>query len=425
MEEIREEFARLENGPEIRLTFKGQTKPYTSKRIPLNMLYYNDMNGRISTLIDEYQQKNGTNSLIELKDIDREQYNSTLASMIKDSAADHGASFKKTKEDIRKNGQKQIGVVLDDGRVIDGNRRFTCLRELSRDSENWDGRFGYFEAVVLPAPNTSDRNGWAEIKALEIDLQFKVDNPRDYDPIDRLASVYHDVLKPETKFFPTEASYYNARGITQKEFQSEKDVINVMLEYLEHIGKPERFYILKTEKLDGPMRELAKGKSAMGDAVWQRSKGDLFDICCLNRKGDLTREIRELVKSAKKGTGAFQKIQKRLDEEGLRTEIAINVANKYKTDETPEESEMNRIKRESVAFRLQQIRSDSANEAGEEKIEGEPLKKVGDAARDIDKINIRTVRLLPPFQKREFKKALVDLIKRLEEIKQTVDEYPS
>ena len=45
-------------------------------------------------------------------------------------------------------GQREAGVVLPDGRVIDGNRRFTCLRKLHREYPN-DEKFSYFLAAII------------------------------------------------------------------------------------------------------------------------------------------------------------------------------------------------------------------------------------------------------------------------------------
>ena len=54
-------------------------------------------------------------------------------------------ALRNTKNNIEKFGQRVAGVVIKNGRIVDGNRRFTCLRELQRDS----GKDYYFEAVVL------------------------------------------------------------------------------------------------------------------------------------------------------------------------------------------------------------------------------------------------------------------------------------
>lgn len=60
--------------------------------------------------------------------------------------------------------QREPGVVLSDGRIIDGNRRYTCLRKLSEKND----RFKYFEAVIL---ERNIENNAKQIKMLELFIQ--------------------------------------------------------------------------------------------------------------------------------------------------------------------------------------------------------------------------------------------------------------
>ncbi|MDY0214436.1 MAG: hypothetical protein RBS24_02795 [Bacilli bacterium] len=114
---------QLEKVATKKLTFKGETKVFDVYKVPIDMLFYNDLNGRIATFISQYASEGK-----DITSLDNKTYNETIAEFIKNSAT--LARLKKTKEDIRQNTQKEVGVVLNDGRVIDGNRRFTCLREL-------------------------------------------------------------------------------------------------------------------------------------------------------------------------------------------------------------------------------------------------------------------------------------------------------
>lgn len=60
--------------------------------------------------------------------------------------------------------KREPGVVLNGGRIIDGNRRYTCLRMLESESDE----FGYFEAVILDFSIESNEK---EIKTLELSIQ--------------------------------------------------------------------------------------------------------------------------------------------------------------------------------------------------------------------------------------------------------------
>lgn len=90
-------------------------------RIPLKYLYYND-NGRISTEIAEYKGK-----ITPVPDIVNPSYNNLVAKIIESGNKN---ALKRTQKSIEESGQQVYGWVLDDGRVIDGNRRLTALRNI-------------------------------------------------------------------------------------------------------------------------------------------------------------------------------------------------------------------------------------------------------------------------------------------------------
>jgi ParB-like chromosome segregation protein Spo0J len=88
-------------------------------------------------------------------------------------------ALKRTKKSIAESGQQVYGYVLDDGRIVDGNRRFTALRDIHQST----GKTVYFEAVVLPFSynNTTER---VKIKKLELAIQMGVEERQSYDPVD-------------------------------------------------------------------------------------------------------------------------------------------------------------------------------------------------------------------------------------------------
>ena len=106
-------------------------------RIPLKYLYYNDENGRISTQI-----KREFGTLMAQTDETNPDYNNKIATFIEE---DNATALKKTKKSIKEKGQQVFGYVLQDGRIIDGNRRFTALRQLQTEI----GTSQYFEAVII------------------------------------------------------------------------------------------------------------------------------------------------------------------------------------------------------------------------------------------------------------------------------------
>jgi len=150
-----------------KITMDGVTKVYQVYKIKLSCLYYNDQNDRIATWISKYKADNA----LEYFDIsDREQYNSVIQQFIIDS---NPSAIDKTKSNISMVDQREPGVVLNDGRIIDGNRRFTCLRLLSAKDEH----FAWFEAVILDKDINDNQK---EIKMLELMIQHGEEGKVDY-----------------------------------------------------------------------------------------------------------------------------------------------------------------------------------------------------------------------------------------------------
>ena len=108
-----------------KLTLNGETKAYPIYRVRLELLYYNEQNDRIATWISQYKSEHGG-----FQDLSQEAYNAVIEDFIIKS---NPASIEKTKNNIKAVNQREPGVILSDGRIVDGNRRFTCLRKLAEE----------------------------------------------------------------------------------------------------------------------------------------------------------------------------------------------------------------------------------------------------------------------------------------------------
>lgn len=151
-------------------------------RIPLKYLYYNDENGRISTQI-----KREFGTLVAQTDEANPDYNNKIAMFIEE---DNATALKKTKKSIKEKGQQVYGYVLQDGRIIDGNRRFTALRQLQTEI----GTSQYFEAVILPFTYDAKANR-AQIKRLELAIQMGTEEKLQYDPVDLAVDIYQTIIR--------------------------------------------------------------------------------------------------------------------------------------------------------------------------------------------------------------------------------------
>ena len=260
-----------------KLTVDGVTEAYPVYRIKLDQLYYNDQNDRISTWISQYRSQHGGRAP---EPADREAYNQIIEGFIVESNPD---AIRKTTANIKLVEQREPGVVLNDGRIIDGNRRFTCLRQLSAE----DAKFGWFEAVIL---DRSIESSAKQIKLLELSIQHGEEGKVDYDPIDRLVGVYHDIL--ETGLLTPE-EYARSTNESVADVKKRMELAELMLELLEFINAPGQFHIARDLKLYYPLEELQKllKKCRTGDER-EDLKNSVFVNILLRPAGDMTRFIR-------------------------------------------------------------------------------------------------------------------------------------
>ncbi len=414
----KEKLETFKKGLPKRLTIDGITKEYPSYMIPISYLYYNNLNGRIATYIEEYNDKTSNEDLNSLLINDVEKYNDLIAEFVKKSSNDNEASFRKTKSDILAKGQQNPGVILSDGRIIDGNRRFTAIRELYKDTGN--DKFSYFEAVYLEAPNDNDKDGWKRIKSLELYLQFNVDEKRDYNRIDFLVSFYRDTVDETTKMFDKKQYCYTS-GLSSGDYEKNVSIIKIMLDYLEWRNKPKAFYILKNEKLDGPIEDIAVATKKMNKEEWDSIKDYIYQYMTHVQSGDRTRDIRELVKSAKANGTLYKTYKEEIDTPETMVQLAKTVASKDKKIESVEETKIIKAQQEEASKKLinafetarYKDRIDSAN--------NEPLKLMDDAINQIKKIDIAIIKNMQDEQKNSINDKISDLEKTLIGIRKAIE----
>lgn len=409
------ELDSYKDGLEKRLTIDGENKNYPSKRIPLDKLFYNDLNGRIATYIEEYNQNNPSENIKNLLTTSVEKYNEIIANFIKESADDNFKSFNKTKEDIRQNLQKEVGVVLSDGRIIDGNRRFTALRELYK--ETGDPKYGYFEAVCLPAPADDNKEGWKKIKLLELNLQFNVDEKRQYNRIDFLVSFWRDAINPETKICE-EKQYCYSSGMNGSQFKKNKNIVNLMLDYLNWRGQPFSFYILKNEKLDGPIEDIVSKKNRIDSKLWEEKKAVIYSYITLNDCGDRTRDVRKLLDSLIKGTSLFEEVEKTLEspENSIKIAKSVELMNKKGQKSTEDFSKLQTYKSNINNQLDNAIKEGSLNDVYEKSI-NEPKEALSKALEKLKTIDITFVKNMNQTNKDEINNAIEELQEVVEKIK--------
>ena len=231
-----------------RLTIGGKTKDYPVYKFPLEYLYYNDQNGRINTVYHQYISNHGKLT----PEIGDSKYNEIFEKFIFESKKQ---ALKDTQISISEKGQQEPGVILSDGRVIDGNRRFTALRRIQRDTNIKH----YFEAVILSF-DIKNKLDEKKIKELELDLQLGREERVSYDPIDRIFDVYNTI---EVQKLMTPEEYKKASGAgNTKGINKDLRLADLIIKFLSIVAPNEnpidKFYLARELKLDGPLEDIER-----------------------------------------------------------------------------------------------------------------------------------------------------------------------
>lgn len=260
-----------------KVTLDGRTDAYPVYRVRLDWLFYNDQNDRIATWISQYRSQHDGKAPDPAQ---RETYNEIIEQFIVESNPD---AIKKTQANIEMVDQREPGVVLADGRIIDGNRRFTCLRRLAQKNEH----FNYFETVIL------DRNiehSAKQIKMLELAIQHGEESKVDYNPIDRLVGIYNDVVRTGLL---TVDEYARSTNESVADVNRRIEIAKLMVEFLEFINAKEQFYIARDLQVYFPLEELVKLlKKCRTEDEAEDLKNSVFCNILMRTSGDMTRFIR-------------------------------------------------------------------------------------------------------------------------------------
>ncbi len=392
-------------GQTRKLNIGGINGVYPIYRIRLDALYYNDKNDRIASWLSKYK---ADNNIEDLDISDREPYNAIIEKLVSDSNPN---AMEKTKKNIALIGQQESGVILKDGRIIDGNRRFTCLRKLSAENAH---NSKYFEAIILECDYKNDNK---TIKSLELGIQHGIDSKIDYNPIDRMVGVYNDITRD--KLF-TVTEYAQLTNERENDVKSLLDLSNLMVEYLEFIGEPNKFYIARENDIDGPLHEIMRIlKKAKSDERREQYKQICFNILLNKPEGDMTRFIRQINSdiAGKDHEDTF------IDEQ---MEHVLNTAVKVAELDS---------KAVDAREKISQIRENSGIKGGIKasidkavektrrvELKNKPLELLEKSIGVLDDVDLNVVRALTSEQQKELENKIDDLDDKLKAIRESIGE---
>ena len=271
-----------------KVTYGGKTVVYPVYRVCLDVLYYNDQNDRIATWITRYESENGQDALSGLN---REIYNRIIENFIVESNPE---AINKTQKNIALVGQREPGVTLADGRIVDGNRRYTCLRRIQRES----AEPVYFETVLMDMDIREDRK---QIKLLELAIQHGEEKKVDYDQIDYAIGTYRDVV--QTGLLTVE-EYAASTNEAVAEVRKRIEAAGLVTEFLNYLKLPEQYHIAREFQVYSLFQEMMISFRQLDEDERQQLKIIAFNNAMMHAVPDQRKFIRDIRGLIKNGTYA-------------------------------------------------------------------------------------------------------------------------
>lgn len=379
-----------------KLTIDGQSRAYQVYRIRLDLLHYNRQNDRIATWISQYRAEHD-GALPDEDDL--QTYNDIIEGFITSSNEE---AIRKTANNIRLFDQRVPAVVLANGLIIDGNRRFTCLRRLARE----DLRFNWIEAVILPTNVADDPK---RIKLLELAIQHGEEGKINYDPIDRLVGVYNDVVHDHLL---TVEEYARGTNTSTRDVQKMVQQAGYMVEFLEFINAPGHFYLARELSLAGPLAELPGIMRSCSDEDEEETVRQIvYANLVVEPAGDPTRFVRK-IKKILKSPIAKEFIE---TEDDLATYVAERI------DQIPDVNASSIRDEIRADHEMVKTFADAMNEADAKakgiKVLSTPLDSILQASELLNGVDVAILDHLKPEDLRRANRALNAICTRADEIR--------
>lgn len=348
--------------------------------IPLKYLYYNDLNGRIGVALSEYESENE-----QLIPGHNEEYNMVIQGFLSEEDGKTKKEMEILKRDIGIKGQAEPGYVLSDGRVIDGNRRFTAKRLLEQDEEIMEQQ--YFEAVILDDLCVENQDDLKRIKSLELQIQFGKLGKVDYDPIDRAIDAYKTICVNNIMSAKEYSEYSNIKitEVNKRIYEAE-----LIVKFLEFINtNKDNYAIAKQLDLDGPLQDLVPQyknikKSDNLDQILNTIFSKILQIRI--SKEDFKKEYRQIIKNVINSSQEEGFIEEIEDDTDVITDFFDS--NKKIKNNIDLFKRLNENKQVQTAIaNVKSISKKYSEKAENEKQKNTPIKLVEKAINSIESIN--------------------------------------
>lgn len=301
-----------------KVTYGGKTVVYPVFRIRLDALYYNDRNDRIATWITRYESENGRDALSGLN---TEIYNRIIEKFIVESNPE---AIQRTQKNIAIVGQREPGVTLADGRIVDGNRRYTCLRRLQREQ----AEPVYFETVIMDMDIHADKK---QIKLLELAIQHGEEKKVDYDLIDYAVGTYRDVV--QTGLLTVE-EYAHSTNEPVADVRKRIEIAGVISEFLTYLRLPEQYHVAREFQVYSLFQEMMAPLRQLDEDGRQQLKVIAFNNAMMHAMPDQRKFIRDIKGLIKSGAyAAYFEEQEKIGRQIREKYAAAEVRGKADVDQ--------------------------------------------------------------------------------------------
>lgn len=261
-----------------KITLGGKTVAYPVYRIRLDLLYYNDQNDRIATWITRYESEHSDDALQKM---DRNAFNQVIEGFIVESNPE---ALQRTQQNIALVGQREAGVTLTDGRVVDGNRRLTCLRRIQQQTSQPQ----YFETVLLDVDIHADRK---QIKLLELAIQHGEESKLEYDLIDYAIGTYRDVMLTQLL---TVQEYADSANETVGAVKKRLEIAALIREFLEYLNLSGQYHVAREYQVYDLFQEMLAPLRKLNAADQRQLKSIVYHNTMLQAVSDQRKFIRDI-----------------------------------------------------------------------------------------------------------------------------------
>lgn len=221
----------IENNPDSRLLnsrkeiINGEIVRIPAYKLPTELVFYNIKNGRFKKEYSSLVIKNGGH-LDPHDNIDRKKIQNLLLTLGTDNEELNPDTIR-TYNDMEKKGQLELGIITQDGFLLDGNRRMSVLELLYSKTKN--PKYQYIEVARISG-SISDK----DMYRIEAGISLGMDSKVRYDPLNILLKIEEGLKIGYTEKEISDMLYGD---ITEEKIKEMMGRLKLIRQYLMHFFK--------------------------------------------------------------------------------------------------------------------------------------------------------------------------------------------